>query len=236
MPGGFCWRGESLSTIARKITGVSWNGPRFCGLRSRKKPETGWIRRIRPRRSLVKHAPPKRQRCPIYQLVTDSEQEEAAMEAILIPFSPPTAPRKGGRSSSRAEGNTLCASRDYETAWLTTQQCANPSRPQIPCEQGKYREIFRNQAASAPFLALSAQQIHDSSRNSLFDKTGKRRIDNRGSHARDQGGGRAGTGRAVIEQADNRATPLDWRRWTRSCERRKPDPPLARCRFCSRSF
>ena len=41
-PGGFCWRGEtyaSLSTIARKITGVSWNGPRFFGLRSRKQIE-----------------------------------------------------------------------------------------------------------------------------------------------------------------------------------------------------
>ncbi len=39
VPGGFCWRGktyDSLSTIARKITGVSWNGPRFFGLRSRK--------------------------------------------------------------------------------------------------------------------------------------------------------------------------------------------------------
>jgi Protein of unknown function (DUF2924) len=36
VPGGFCWQGEvfaSLSTIARKITGTSWNGPRFFGLR-----------------------------------------------------------------------------------------------------------------------------------------------------------------------------------------------------------
>lgn len=41
-PGGFCWRGEtyaSLSTIARKITGVSWNGPRFFGLRSKQRAE-----------------------------------------------------------------------------------------------------------------------------------------------------------------------------------------------------
>jgi hypothetical protein len=38
VPDGFCWRGEtydSLSTIAKKITGVSWNGPRFFGLRSK---------------------------------------------------------------------------------------------------------------------------------------------------------------------------------------------------------
>ncbi len=38
VPGGFCWRGEvfaSLSIIARKITGTSWNGPRFFGLRGR---------------------------------------------------------------------------------------------------------------------------------------------------------------------------------------------------------
>ena len=36
VPGGFCWQGQtfpSLSTIARRITGVSWNGPRFFGLR-----------------------------------------------------------------------------------------------------------------------------------------------------------------------------------------------------------
>ena len=38
VPGGFCWQGQifdSLSTIAKKITGVSWNGPRFFGLRSK---------------------------------------------------------------------------------------------------------------------------------------------------------------------------------------------------------
>ena len=36
VPDGFCWRGKvyaSLSTIARKITSTSWNGPRFFGLR-----------------------------------------------------------------------------------------------------------------------------------------------------------------------------------------------------------
>jgi Protein of unknown function (DUF2924) len=36
-PGGFCWQGQtysSLSTIARAITGTSWNGPRFFGLRA----------------------------------------------------------------------------------------------------------------------------------------------------------------------------------------------------------
>lgn len=40
VPGGFCWQGQtfdSLSTIAKKITGVTWNGPRFFGLRSKKK-------------------------------------------------------------------------------------------------------------------------------------------------------------------------------------------------------
>ena len=34
--GGFIWNGErhrSLSAIARQITGVRWNGPRFFGLR-----------------------------------------------------------------------------------------------------------------------------------------------------------------------------------------------------------
>ena len=36
VPDGFCWQGKvyaSLSTIARKITGTNWNGPRFFGLR-----------------------------------------------------------------------------------------------------------------------------------------------------------------------------------------------------------
>ncbi|MGH6798841.1 MAG: DUF2924 domain-containing protein [Roseiarcus sp.] len=36
VPDGFCWQGKvyaSLSTIARKMTGTSWNGPRFFGLR-----------------------------------------------------------------------------------------------------------------------------------------------------------------------------------------------------------
>lgn len=36
VPDGFCWQGQtyaSLSTIAKKITGTSWNGPRFFGLR-----------------------------------------------------------------------------------------------------------------------------------------------------------------------------------------------------------
>ncbi len=44
VPGGFCWRGatyDSLSTIAKKITGVNWNGPRFFGLRSKKETALG---------------------------------------------------------------------------------------------------------------------------------------------------------------------------------------------------
>lgn len=42
VPGGFCWQGktyDSLSTIAKKITGVTWNGPRFFGLRSKRQSE-----------------------------------------------------------------------------------------------------------------------------------------------------------------------------------------------------
>ena len=37
-PGGFYWSGQtycSLSAIARRITGTSWNGPRFFGLREK---------------------------------------------------------------------------------------------------------------------------------------------------------------------------------------------------------
>jgi hypothetical protein len=42
VPGGFCWQGrkfDSLSTIAKKISGTNWNGPRFFGLRSKKEPK-----------------------------------------------------------------------------------------------------------------------------------------------------------------------------------------------------
>lgn len=38
VPDGYLWNGEtysSLSTIASKITGTSWNGPRFFGLRGK---------------------------------------------------------------------------------------------------------------------------------------------------------------------------------------------------------
>ncbi|MBM3578201.1 MAG: DUF2924 domain-containing protein [Alphaproteobacteria bacterium] len=42
VPGGFCWEGRvypSLSTIALKITGTNWNGPRFFGLRGNEESE-----------------------------------------------------------------------------------------------------------------------------------------------------------------------------------------------------
>ena len=52
VPGGFCWEDKtypSLSTIAQSITGTSWNGPRFFGLRggsiSNAPLECGWSRR-----------------------------------------------------------------------------------------------------------------------------------------------------------------------------------------------
>ena len=40
MPDGFLWQEEtfsSLSTIAKRITGTSWNGPPFFGLRQASK-------------------------------------------------------------------------------------------------------------------------------------------------------------------------------------------------------
>src|SRR3974377_734156 len=43
MPDGFAWNGEtfdSLSGIAFAITGTKWNGPRFFGLRARRRPGT----------------------------------------------------------------------------------------------------------------------------------------------------------------------------------------------------
>ena len=52
VPDGFCWRGRmfaSLSSIAQEITGTSWNGPRFFGLRG---PQ-----RIAPAETAVSAAP-----------------------------------------------------------------------------------------------------------------------------------------------------------------------------------
>lgn len=43
VPEGFLWEAQtyrSLSTIARKITGTTWNGPRFFGLRSASQPDS----------------------------------------------------------------------------------------------------------------------------------------------------------------------------------------------------
>lgn len=43
VPDGFQWNGEtyaSLSTIAKRITGTSWNGPRFFGLRPKAKKQS----------------------------------------------------------------------------------------------------------------------------------------------------------------------------------------------------
>lgn len=42
MQDGFAWNGttyDSLSAVARAITGTNWNGPRFFGLRDRAKPK-----------------------------------------------------------------------------------------------------------------------------------------------------------------------------------------------------
>lgn len=44
VPDGYLWNGKtfsSLSTIAKKITGTNWNGPRFFGLRGSSPIETG---------------------------------------------------------------------------------------------------------------------------------------------------------------------------------------------------
>lgn len=46
IPGGYIWNGQtfnSLSTVAKQITGTNWNGPRFFGLRmpARQSASTG---------------------------------------------------------------------------------------------------------------------------------------------------------------------------------------------------
>ncbi|MDF2116390.1 DUF2924 domain-containing protein [Roseiarcaceae bacterium H3SJ34-1] len=43
VPDGYCWQGKtypSLSTIAKKITGTSWSGPRFFGIGRKSERQT----------------------------------------------------------------------------------------------------------------------------------------------------------------------------------------------------
>ena len=63
VPNGFCWQGQtfaSLSTIARKITGTSWNGPRFFGLRGAGMDGTGAVPDAAAPKSVEKVAPAPR--------------------------------------------------------------------------------------------------------------------------------------------------------------------------------
>jgi DUF2924 family protein len=51
VPSGYVWRETtyaSLSTIARAITGTTWNGPRFFGLRTRKRSPQAMRRSWKP--------------------------------------------------------------------------------------------------------------------------------------------------------------------------------------------
>ena len=58
VPGGFSWQEKtyaSLSTVAHAITGTSWNGPRFFGLRGRNSPnapESAPMAKARPRAAI----------------------------------------------------------------------------------------------------------------------------------------------------------------------------------------
>jgi hypothetical protein len=50
LEGGFSWQGrafQSLSEVARAITGTNWNGPRFFGLRDKESPAHKGPRRVR---------------------------------------------------------------------------------------------------------------------------------------------------------------------------------------------
>jgi hypothetical protein len=61
VPNGFVWRDatySSLSTIARAITGTTWNGPRFFGLRSA--GGNGGNEDCRNEPGKTKHAQPRR--------------------------------------------------------------------------------------------------------------------------------------------------------------------------------
>jgi hypothetical protein len=108
-PEGFCWRGEvyaSLSTIARKITGTSWNGPRFFGLRGSEEvpiadaaaPARAEAARAGPRCAIridpgraacqrswrrgMKPLVPKRQRCAIYTRKSTEHNLDLAFNSL----------------------------------------------------------------------------------------------------------------------------------------------------------
>ncbi len=64
-PDGFQWRDKtysSLSTIARKITGTTWNGPRFFGLRASNGPKPAEVSAAPPTPSVK---PPKTSRSSV---------------------------------------------------------------------------------------------------------------------------------------------------------------------------
>ena len=71
---GVAWNGEtygSLSQVAKAMTGTSWNGHRFFGLRTARSDRSGWSSQVRRlRRRFV--------RC---RLNTDSQRITASFRA-----------------------------------------------------------------------------------------------------------------------------------------------------------
>jgi len=89
MPDGFAWNGStypSLSRIARVITGTSWNGPKFFGLRD--KGAKGQPQDIATQRLV---------RCAIYTRVSDDqglEQDFNSLDAQYDARNPISAARR----------------------------------------------------------------------------------------------------------------------------------------------
>ena len=86
VPGGFCWQGktyDSLSTIAKTITGTGWNGPRFFGLRSRR----------------------------MYDQEEDPTAGQRSVDCGRKPKPPPSSRKASGRSGRRSSVRTTCNER-----------------------------------------------------------------------------------------------------------------------------
>ena len=106
VPEGFCWQGKvyaSLSIIARKITGTSWNGPRFFGLRdgepapssaAAQKPAAPRSSRARPK--VIQSGPPAAAERVAADAVGATAPPRFARPSALVD--------RSRRSSARPEG------------------------------------------------------------------------------------------------------------------------------------
>ena len=110
VPGGFFWQGktfDSLSVIAKQITGTNWNGPRFFGLRKKRGADAT---------SLILGG----------QLQLGSASDQAA-RPLIAPLTSAKLSRGGGRRSSILVAASRLASTGDRQSCLPGRSADHPS-------------------------------------------------------------------------------------------------------------